>query len=66
MRGKREDKNKAGEYEARLSRMISQEENLRNILELADDLCYDCLMMEYGDYEETAWVSKYIVQKIQK
>lgn len=30
------------------------------ILELADDLCYDCLMTEYGDYEDPAWVSKYI------
>ena len=31
------------------------------ILEMADDLCQGCLMDEYGDYEDPAWESKYIM-----
>ncbi len=30
------------------------------ILEMADDLCYGCLMSEFGTYEDPAWISKYI------
>ena len=30
------------------------------ILEMADDLCYGCLMEEYSSYRDPAWESKYI------
>lgn len=30
------------------------------ILELADDLCYGCLMEEYGSYNDPIWECKYI------
>ncbi len=30
------------------------------ILEIADDLCYGCLMEEYGSYRDPVWVRKYI------
>lgn len=30
------------------------------ILEVADDLCHDCQMTEYGDYRDEAWICKYI------
>ena len=30
------------------------------ILDIADDLCNDCKMTEYGDYYDEVWVSKYI------
>ena len=30
------------------------------ILEIADDLYYDCQMEEYGDYYDPVWASKYI------
>ena len=30
------------------------------ILEIADDLCHDCQMSEYGEYRDPAWISKYI------
>ena len=30
------------------------------ILEVADDLCYGCMMAEYNDYVDTAWFSKYV------
>lgn len=30
------------------------------ILEMADDLCHGCQMSEYGEYEDAAWVSKYL------
>ena len=30
------------------------------ILEMADDLCYGCLMHEMGDYRDPAWISKYM------
>lgn len=30
------------------------------ILELSDDLCYGCLMTEYGNYEDRDWMRKYI------
>ena len=30
------------------------------ILEMADDLCYGCLMDEYGKYKDPAWAAKYI------
>ena len=30
------------------------------ILEMADDLCYGCLMDEFSNYRDPAWISKYI------
>ena len=30
------------------------------ILEIADDLCYGCLMSEYGEYRDPKWEAKYI------
>ena len=33
------------------------------ILELADDLCYGCMMDEYSSYEDPAWSRKYIEMK---
>lgn len=30
------------------------------ILELSDDLCYGCLMTEYGNFEDRDWMRKYI------
>ncbi|MCR4876955.1 MAG: ADP-ribosylglycohydrolase family protein, partial [Clostridiales bacterium] len=30
------------------------------ILEIADDLCYGCLMSEYSGYDDPEWFSKYI------
>lgn len=30
------------------------------ILEMADDLCYGCLMSEYGSYRDPIWESKYV------
>ena len=30
------------------------------ITELADDLCNDCQMEEYGDYEDPVWLAKYV------
>lgn len=30
------------------------------ILEVADDLCYDCQMTEYGEYYDRVWDEKYI------
>lgn len=30
------------------------------ILEIADDLCYGCLMTAYGDYTDPDWMRKYI------
>lgn len=30
------------------------------ITELADDLCNDCRMEEYGDYEDPVWLAKYV------
>lgn len=30
------------------------------ILEVADDLCYGCMMAEYNDYVDAAWFSKYV------
>lgn len=30
------------------------------ILEMADDLCYGCLMSEYSSYEDPQWLSKYV------
>ena len=30
------------------------------ILEMADDLCHGCWMSEFSDYEDPAWISKYI------
>ena len=29
------------------------------ILEIADDLCYGCLMSEYGTYRDGRWLAKY-------
>ena len=33
------------------------------ILELADDLCYGCMMDEYSSYEDPTWSRKYIAMK---
>ncbi|MCF0114125.1 MAG: ADP-ribosylglycohydrolase family protein, partial [Erysipelotrichaceae bacterium] len=33
------------------------------IVEIADDLCHDCQMDEFGEYEDPAWESKYIYMK---
>ena len=30
------------------------------ILEMADDLCYGCLMSEYGSYNDSDWMRKYV------
>ncbi len=30
------------------------------IMEIAQDLCYDCLMREYGDYRDEEWIQKYL------
>lgn len=30
------------------------------ILEMADDLCYGCLMSEYSRYEDPEWEEKYM------
>ena len=30
------------------------------ILEMADDLCYGCLMSEYSSYKDPAWENKYL------
>ncbi|MDY3251010.1 MAG: hypothetical protein SOX32_11760 [Candidatus Choladocola sp.] len=43
------------------------EENIRKlgeiILEMADDLCYGCLMSEYDSYCDPVWESKYVTGK---
>lgn len=37
---------------------------LREILmEISQDLCYGCQMSEYGDYNDEAWVQKYVYRK---
>ena len=33
------------------------------IMELADDLCYGCMMDEYSSYEDPTWSRKYIAMK---
>lgn len=30
------------------------------ILDMADDLCYGCMMSEYGDYEDPVWEARYV------
>lgn len=30
------------------------------ILDMADDLCYGCMMSEYGDYEDAVWEARYV------
>ena len=30
------------------------------ILEIADDLCHGCVMSQYGDYKDEAWIAKYV------
>lgn len=32
----------------------------KTIIEIADDLCHECQMSEYGEYDDVAWRRKYI------
>ncbi len=36
------------------------------ILEIADDLCYGCMMGEYSDYEDAVWEARYVNGKYVK
>ena len=47
-------------YDAIEDRWKRNLELIEVILEMADDLCYGCLMEEMGEYEDPVWETKYI------